>query len=162
MGFEFVLVNEKDSQEKVRRHLRNRQSELRRKKLRELKETTEALKASSIVGRGPLAWRHRQADDDSAGHDANIPEGSSNVSAPATRHSSITSSQTLDNTEPNQANGTANLASSSAISREEWTSAVVHVSSPQDILGSNRRNPFRTYPIPWNPELDKFLDLCQW
>ena len=158
MGFEFVLVNDKHGQEKVRKHLRQRQSDLRRKKIQDLKGATEALRATSVVGHGPLQWRKKEADRDLVQPDSQTVNGAYHTTDG--RRPSVVA---IEPPYPPASGSGRDVDSPGAWSPgsevDRATSAMPM--SPHDLLGSARRNPFQTYPIPWDAEIDRLFDLCE-
>ena len=157
MGFQIVLVNDKDSQSKIRRHLRDRQSDLRRKKLKDLNDSSKAQKAKSIVGHGPLAWRRKPYDD------AASPDGNEITSPSASifsqRRSSIISICDDEN-DHSSYTFNANTSAPSPPAAVVVKPRIVSASSPLDVLCLARRNPFNTYPIAADVETERLFDLC--
>ena len=159
MGFQIVLVNDKDSQSKIRRHLRDRQSELRRKKLKDLRDSSEATKAKSIVGHGPLAWRRKPHEDAllADGNETTSPSGSIS----SQRRSSITSICN-DNDDRSSHTYEIRTSASSPTAAVEVNPPIVNATSPVDVLCATRRNPFNTYPIASDVETERLFDICTW
>lgn len=135
MRFEFVQVNDKKDHDKIREHLRNVQSEQWRKRA---KGASGELKAKSVVASGPLAWRQK-----------------SSVRATARGRNDKRKSIATKTFKPRSG------GSGSAIQAED-VELVQHLSkpaSPLDGLSAARKDPFTTYPIAWDPEVDVNFDF---
>lgn len=137
MHFEFVQVNEKKDRDKIKDHLRKLQSDQRRKKVKEWRVNNGDLKANSIIAGGPLAWRQASSTKDAVNHRGGIRKSTATDTASRTVRSSDTGLEDTDALE-------------------------MVISTPSRLLGNlsaARKDPFTTYPIPWDPELDSNFDF---
>jgi len=133
MGFEIVLVDDKGDREKIRNHLRLFQSEQRLKRIKQRKQANVALRSKGILSHGPLAWRHK-------GSVVDVSESSSESSSE--RPSRL-----------------ARITNSEAEAEAARTPVPFRPIHPATILSAARKDPFTTFPIRWDPEVDALFDF---
>jgi hypothetical protein len=130
MGFEIVLVDDKGDREKIRNHLRLVQSEQRLKRIKQRKQANVALRSKGILSHGPLAWRQKDSID--------VSESSSESSSERpSRLARI-------------------IGSEAEAARTPVPFRPIH---PATILSAARKDPFTTFPIRWDPEVDVLFDF---
>lgn len=141
MPFTFVDVgvsDDRDNRRKIRKHLSVFHALQRRQRDFQKQKDAVDLRSNTVVAAGPLSWRHKNEDEAEAPEPDKEQSSTSMIPRPhiPTVDSALPKYVILHS--PDKFNCTA---------------------SPSNILGAGRKDPFTTYPIPWNPELDESVDF---
>jgi Fungal specific transcription factor domain len=142
MPFTFVdagASDDRDNRRKIRKHLSVFHALQRRQRDVQKQKNAAELRSRTVVAAGPLSWRHKNKDEAEAPESDNGSTSSSVIRTPSS------------------------LGRDTSVHIDDGLRFPVKLidctSNPSSILGAGRKDPFKTYPIPWNTELDESVDF---